>query len=131
MSCGPVQLAAAAHWLPGIAVDGKAVRGAAGPDGLIPYLLAAATHDACAVIAERLTGPKTSEMPELAPLLRELSQHYCADQASAHPRRPHQRIRAGRIEVQVSTGGRVLEPTGGASAPASCQEYNNCCTLGP
>jgi hypothetical protein len=40
-------------WLPGIAVDGKPVRGAAGPDGLIPYLLAAATHDTCAVIAER------------------------------------------------------------------------------
>jgi DDE family transposase len=29
--------------LPAIAVDGKAVRGAAGEDGLIPYLLAAAT----------------------------------------------------------------------------------------
>jgi transposase InsO family protein len=33
-----------------------------------------------------------------------------ADQAPAHPRRPHQRIRASRIEVQVSIGGRVLEP---------------------
>jgi len=30
--------------LPAIAVDGKAVRGAAGEDGLIPYLLAAAAH---------------------------------------------------------------------------------------
>jgi hypothetical protein len=30
-------------WLPAIAADGKAVRGAAGADGLIPYLLAAAT----------------------------------------------------------------------------------------
>ncbi len=28
-------------WLPAVAVDGKAVRGAAGPDGLIPYLLTA------------------------------------------------------------------------------------------
>lgn len=27
-----------------IAVDGKAVRGAIGPDGQVPYLLAAATH---------------------------------------------------------------------------------------
>ena len=33
-----------------------------------------------------------------------------ADQAPTRPRRPHQRIRAGRIEAQVRTGGRVLEP---------------------
>jgi len=75
---GPVAFPVAGPgWLPGIAVDGKAVRGAAGPDGLVPYLLAAATHDACAVIAERLTGPKTNEVPELAPLLRELNEYYC------------------------------------------------------
>lgn len=59
--------------LPAIAVDGKAVRGAVGPDGSIPYLLAAATHDTTAVIAERLIGPKTNEVPEFAPLLRELN----------------------------------------------------------
>jgi putative transposase len=35
-----------------------------------------------------------------------------ADPAPACPRRPHQRERASRIEVQVRTGGRVLEPTG-------------------
>lgn len=75
---GPVTFPVAGPgWLPGIAVDGKAVRGAAGPDGLIPYLLAAATHDACAVIAERLIGPKTNEVPELAPLLRELNEYSC------------------------------------------------------
>ncbi|PZS07177.1 MAG: ISAs1 family transposase [Solirubrobacterales bacterium] len=62
-------------WLPAIAVDGKAVRGATGPDGLVPYLLAAATHTNCAVIAESLIGPKTNEVPEFAPLLRELNQH--------------------------------------------------------
>ena len=33
-----------------------------------------------------------------------------AHPASARPRRPHQRIRAGRIEAQARTGGRVLEP---------------------
>ena len=33
-----------------------------------------------------------------------------ADPAPARPRRPHQRVRAGRIEAQVRTGGRVLEP---------------------
>jgi predicted transposase YbfD/YdcC len=63
--------------LPAIAVDGKAVRGAAGPDGLIPYPLAAATHATTAVIAERLIGPKTNEVPELAPLLRKLNEYHC------------------------------------------------------
>lgn len=61
--------------LPAIAVDGKAVRGAAGADGQIPYLLAAATHENCAVIAEHLIGPKTNEVPGFAPLLRELNDH--------------------------------------------------------
>jgi len=64
-------------WLPAVAVDGKAVRGAAGPDGLIPYLLAAAAHGTGAVLAERLIGPKTNEVPGFAPLLRELNQYYC------------------------------------------------------
>jgi DDE_Tnp_1-associated/Transposase DDE domain len=58
--------------LPAVAVDGKAVRGAAGQDGLVPYLLAAAIHDRCAVIAERLISRKTNEVPEFAPLLRDL-----------------------------------------------------------
>ncbi len=53
--------------LPAIAVDGKAVRGAIGPDGAIPYLLAAATHHESAVIAERLIGPKTNEVRREAP----------------------------------------------------------------
>ncbi len=61
-------------WLPAIAVDGKAVRGAAGEDGLVPYLLAAATHEQASVIAERLIGPKTNEVPGLAPLLRDLNE---------------------------------------------------------
>ncbi|MGH3915836.1 MAG: ISAs1 family transposase [Pseudonocardiaceae bacterium] len=56
-------------------VDGKAVRGATGPDGLVPYLLAAATHHRAAVIAEHLIGPKTNEVPGFAPLLRGLNQH--------------------------------------------------------
>ena len=76
-AAGPVTFPAAGPGgLPAIAVDGKAVRGAAGPDGAIPclYLLAAATHDTTAVIAETLIGPKTSEVPEFAPLLRALNQ---------------------------------------------------------
>ena len=40
-----------------------------------------------------------------------------ADQAPACPRRPHQRVRTGRIETQVRTGGRVLEPRQASSAP--------------
>ena len=72
---GPVTFTVAGPgWLPALAVDGKAVRGAAGPDGLIPYLLAAATHGTGAVLAERMTGPKTNEVPEFAPLLRDLNE---------------------------------------------------------
>jgi hypothetical protein len=50
-------------WLPAIAADGKAVRGAAGEDGLIPYLLAAVTHGAGTVLAERLIGAKRTRSP--------------------------------------------------------------------
>ena len=61
---GPVTFPLAGPgWLPAVAVDGKAVRGAAGPDGLIPYLLAAVTHGTGTVLAERLIGPKTNEVP--------------------------------------------------------------------
>ena len=74
-AAGPVTFPVAGPgWLPALAVDGKAVRGAAGADGLIPYLLAAATHESTAVIAETLIGPKTNEVPEFAPLLRALNE---------------------------------------------------------
>ena len=74
---GPVTFPLAGPgWLPAIAVDGKAVRGAAGDDGLIPYLLAAVTHGTGLVLAERLIGPKTNEVPEFAPLLRELNEYF-------------------------------------------------------
>lgn len=59
---------------PGLAVDGKAIRGAVGPDGAIPYLLAAATHTDCVVVAERAIGPKSNEVPQFQPLLRGLAQ---------------------------------------------------------
>lgn len=74
---GPVTFPAAGPgWLPAVAVDGKAVRGAAGEDGLIPYLLAAVSHGTGTVLAERLIGPKTNEVPEFAPLLRGLNEYY-------------------------------------------------------
>ena len=57
---GPVAAPTAVPgWLPAIAVDGKAVRGAIGEDGQVPYLLAAATHEESVVLAERLIGAKT------------------------------------------------------------------------
>ena len=62
--------------LPALAVDGKAVRGAAAADGKVPYLLAAATHGTGAVLAERAIGPKTNEVPEFGPLLLELNEYY-------------------------------------------------------
>jgi predicted transposase YbfD/YdcC len=62
--------------LPAVAVDGKAVRGAAGPDGAIPFLLAAAAHGTGVVLAERAVGAKTNEIPEFAPLLTGLDAYY-------------------------------------------------------
>ncbi len=74
---GPVTFPAAGPgWLPAVAVDGKAVRGAAGPDGKIPFLLAAATHGSGIVLAGRLIGDKANEIPEFGPLLRELDSCY-------------------------------------------------------
>jgi predicted transposase YbfD/YdcC len=71
---GPVgALITGPEWLSAVAVDGKAVRGAIGSDGQVPYLLAAATHDRSVVLAERLIGAKTNEVPEFAPLLRGLA----------------------------------------------------------
>jgi predicted transposase YbfD/YdcC len=74
---GPVAFPLAGpRLLPAVAVDGKAVRGAAGEDGLIPYLLAAASHGTGIVLAEHLIGPKTNEVPEFAPLLRDLDGYH-------------------------------------------------------
>lgn len=58
---------------PALAIDGKEVRGAVRGDGTMPFLLAAAVHGTATVVAEREIGAKTSEVPGLAPLLRELN----------------------------------------------------------
>ena len=95
---GPVTFPLAGPgWLPAIAVDGKAVRGAAGEDGLTPYLLAAVTHGSGLVLAERLIGPKTNEVPEFAPLLRELNEYfplagYVITADAGHTVRAHARL---------------------------------------
>ncbi len=47
--------------------------------------------------------PAQAGSPRRRPLPR-------ANQAPARPRRPRQRIRAGRVEAQVNNGGRLLEP---------------------
>ena len=97
---GPVAAPTAAPgWLPAIAVDGKAVRGAIGEDGQVPYLLAAATHEESVVLAERLIGAKTNEVPEFAPLLRGLAQRVAGGVGgcvftmdAAHTVRAHARL---------------------------------------
>lgn len=84
--------------VPAIAVDGKAVRGAIGADGQIPYLLAAATHHDSAVIAERLIGAKTNEVPEFQPLLRNLDIAGCVlTMDAAHTVRSHARFIAEEL----------------------------------
>jgi len=93
---GPVTFPVAGPVLqPAVAVDGKAQRGAVGAEGMIPYLLAAATHGESVVVAERLVGAKTNEVPEFAPLLRQakaqLSGHVFTMDA-AHTVRAHARF---------------------------------------
>lgn len=54
----------------GLAADGKAIRGAVGADGKIPYQFAVATHVDTVVVGERAIGPKSGEVPAYQPLLR-------------------------------------------------------------
>jgi predicted transposase YbfD/YdcC len=96
---GPVTFPVAGPvMLPAIAIDGKAVRGAIGADGLIPYLLAAATHGESVVIAERLIGPKTNEVPEFQPLLRGLDlAGWVLTMDAGHTVRSHATFIAGEL----------------------------------
>jgi predicted transposase YbfD/YdcC len=80
---------------PAVAVDGKAQRGAVGPDGLVPYLLAAASHGESVVLAERLVGAKTNEVPEFGPLLRQAQAQFAGHvftMDAAHTVRAHARF---------------------------------------
>ncbi|EYT90639.1 hypothetical protein ThrDRAFT_03744 [Frankia casuarinae] len=54
----------------------RLLRGAAGPDGKTPHLLAAVTHATGAVLAEHQIGAKTNEVPAFVPLLRELHTYH-------------------------------------------------------
>jgi predicted transposase YbfD/YdcC len=60
--------------LPSLNCDGKEVRGAAAPDGTVPFLLSAAAGGT--VTAERQIGAKTSEIPETGPVLLDLSTRF-------------------------------------------------------
>jgi predicted transposase YbfD/YdcC len=60
----------------GVAVDGKAMRGARGYDGTqngIPYLLGAATHDQAIVLGQVQVPTKTSEIASVPVLLDQLN----------------------------------------------------------
>jgi predicted transposase YbfD/YdcC len=64
--------------LPHVACDGKEARGAVRPDGTSLFLLSAATAGTGrpVVLADREIGAKTNEIPELGPMLLELSERF-------------------------------------------------------
>ena len=59
--------------LVGVAVDGKAVRGAVSIDGEQTHLLAAATHGDQLVLGQVQVGVKSNEIPQFAPLISGLA----------------------------------------------------------
>jgi predicted transposase YbfD/YdcC len=76
---GPVTFPLAAPaLLPHVACDGKEVRGAVRPDGSCLFLLSAATAGTGrpVVLADREIEAKTNEIPELGPMLLELSERF-------------------------------------------------------
>jgi predicted transposase YbfD/YdcC len=76
---GPVTFPLAAPaLLPHVACDGKEARGAVRPDGTGLFLLSAATAGTGrpVVLADREIEAKTNEIPELGPLLLELSERF-------------------------------------------------------
>ncbi|MGH3281075.1 MAG: ISAs1 family transposase [Trebonia sp.] len=61
--------------MPQVACDGKYVRGARRPDGTTLIMLSAATPGGV-TLAQREIPAKTSEQPEILPMLRELNEYY-------------------------------------------------------
>jgi predicted transposase YbfD/YdcC len=87
----PDPAAGAGAPLVGIAVDGKAVRGAKDPEHSAPHLVAAATHDGL-VLAQTDVGAKTSEITCFAGLLDTIDIAGCVVTADAlHTQREHAR----------------------------------------
>jgi hypothetical protein len=56
-----------------IALDGKTLRGARGPEGQQVHLLSALLHGEGIVVAQREVGEKTNEIPEAPALLEPLN----------------------------------------------------------
>jgi hypothetical protein len=54
-----------------------------------------------------------------------------ADQTPTRPGRPHQRMRAGRVEAQVKIGGRVREPTGPTSMSVIHRSFGRAASYRP
>jgi len=52
-----------------IAIDGKSLRGAAGPDGLLPHLVAVLDHATGTVLGQLATAAKSNEIPTVRTLL--------------------------------------------------------------
>ncbi|WP_326822026.1 ISAs1 family transposase [Streptosporangium sp. NBC_01756] len=63
---------AIAGLLPVAAADGKAIRGARRPDGRRPQLLSLFCHTRHTTLVQRAIDTKTSEVPELKPLIAEV-----------------------------------------------------------
>lgn len=62
-------------WGKGLALDGKCVRGSGDGDGRPIHLLSAVLHDEGVVVAQRQVADKTNEIPEVKPLLEDLTLH--------------------------------------------------------
>ena len=87
---GPVTLPVAGPgWLPAVAVDGKAVRGAAGPDGLVPYLLAAAAHGAGTWCGRKADRPEDERGPRIRAAAARPERVLLPGRARHHRRRGH------------------------------------------
>jgi predicted transposase YbfD/YdcC len=78
--------------LPGVAVDGKSLRGARIDGGATVHLLSAMTHAEGATIAQRDVDQKTNEITGFRPLLEALDLHDVVITADAmHAQREHAR----------------------------------------
>jgi putative transposase len=71
---------------------------------------------------QRTATPPQPPAPPTRPDHPRRRPHPGADQAPRSPRRPHQRIRTSRVDAQVKTRGRVLEPHRCGRAPGSCRQ---------
>ena len=91
-----------------IAVDGKTLRGAVGPDGRRVHVFAALLHAEGVVIAQRQIPDKTNEIPEFRPLLEPLDLHGKVVTADAL----HAQVGHARFVVEEKGGNYVFTVKG-------------------